>query len=154
MDVKRSLTSGEYEHVQRYLGNGAQAVRVDGPKVVNIDPGAAMREMLFRSVTAWNLDGAPYPDGTVWPLEPDKARREAIASLPNSVLQTVYARCDEMNGPRTGEEAARFPGEPVVGAADGLGGAAGADGVPRRQGVLEGTRVEPGVPPVPSPPAG
>ena len=121
-DVKRCLTSSEYEHVQQLLGNGRAAIRLDGaPSQVNIDLPAAMREMLFRSVTAWNIDDE---DGTVWPLEPDKAKRAAIARLPYPVLQQVYERCDELNTPRKGKEAARFPGEADRGAPDGDGGAA------------------------------
>jgi hypothetical protein len=126
IEVRRSLTSPEYEHVQHYLGNGRQPVRIDGPKVVTIDPAGAMREMLFQSVAAWNLDGPPYPDGTIWPLEPDKARRESIAALPNSVLQEVYKACDELNGPREGAEAAQFPEGDVGLPEDGDGPAAGS----------------------------
>lgn len=120
VDVRRSLSSPEYEPVQRLLGAGKQSLRADAPQVV-IDPSGAMREMLFQSVVAWNLDD---PDGTEWPLEPDKARRESISRLPNSVLQQVYGRCDELNGPRSGDEAVTFP-DPALGSdTNGNGGTA------------------------------
>lgn len=151
--VKNCLTSEEYARVQQLLGNGRAALRIDGggPSIVNIDLPAAMREMLAGSVTAWNLDD---PDGTPWPLEPDKAKRASIARLPYPVLQQVYERCDELNSPRRGREAAQFRDEADGGDPDGDGGAAGTVGVPRRQGVLAAGRVDPGVPPLAAPPAG
>lgn len=151
--VKNCLTSEEYARVQQLLGNGRAALRIDGggPSIVNIDLPAAMREMLANSVTAWNLDD---PDGTPWPLEPDKAKRASVARLPYPVLQQVYEKCDTLNGPRKGRDAARFPDEADGGAADGDGGAAGAVGVPRRQAVLAGTGVDAGVPAVTPPQAG
>ena len=126
--VKNCLTSDEYAHVQQLLGSGRAVVRLNGgPSAVNIDVPAAMREMLFRSVTGWNLDD---PDGTPWPLEPEKAKRASVARLPYPVLQQVYEKCNELNSPRQGPEAAQFPEEGVGGGEDGDGGAPGADAVP------------------------
>jgi hypothetical protein len=127
-EVKRCLSAAEYQRVLNYLGTGRQNVRVDGgPQTVNVDPYAAMTEMLAQSLVSWNIDDE---DETVWPLQPDKARRASIARLPPPVLMSVYQRCDELNGPRKTSEAARFPGETAVGDPDGDGGAAGTDGVP------------------------
>lgn len=127
--VKNCLTSDEYARVQQLLGNGRAALRIDGggPSVVNIDLPAAMREMVSCSVTAWNIDD---PDGRVWPLETDKDKRVSVARLPYPVLQQVYERCNELNSPRKGKEAAQFPGEGLGGAEDGDGGPPGADPVP------------------------
>lgn len=126
--VKNCLTSDEYAHVQQLLGNGRATVRLNGgPSAVSIDLPAAMREMAFRSVVTWNLDDE---DGTPWPLEPEKDKRASVARLPYPVLQQVYEKCDELNSPRQGKDAAQFPGEALSGAEDGGGGAAGADGLP------------------------
>jgi|SRR5579859_442812 len=131
IEVKRALSSAEYAPVERHLGTGRMAVRVDGgTQTITVDPRSAQEEMLFQSVTAWNLDGAPWPDGTPWPLEPEKEKRKAIAALPVAVRMEVYEVCDDLNGPRSSKEAAQFPGEDLGGDPDGDGGPAAAYGVP------------------------
>lgn len=131
IEVKRALSSAEYAPVEKHLGSGRMAVRVDGgSQTITVDPRGAQEEMLYQSVTAWNLDGDPWPDGTPWPLEPEKDKRKAIAALPVAVRIKVYQKCDELNGPREPEEAAQFPGEDVGGDPDGDGGTAAADSVP------------------------
>lgn len=133
IDVKKCLTSAEYQKVQNFLGQGRQPVKVggDGTQMITVDVYAAQCEMLNRSITAWNLTG---PDGAEWPLEPEKERRASITRLPMAVVIKVYQECDKLNGPRKGADAVRFPDEPVGGDPDGDGGPADPAAVPEGAG--------------------
>lgn len=117
IDVKLCLSSAEYRRVQVHLGAGRQTLSVSGSgdTSTQIDPSSAQDEMLFQSIADWNLD----TDGKIWPLAPDRERKASIARLPASVFMRVYQVCDELNGPRAGKEAARFPGPAVGGDPDG-----------------------------------
>lgn len=115
-DVKKSLTGPEYGRVQANLGAGKQTINASaGAQLLRIDPEAAQYEMLFQAIQDWNLDDR---DG-VLPLEPEAAKRASIRRLPASVLMEVYKFCDELYGPRKGDEAARFPDDAVGGDPDG-----------------------------------
>lgn len=123
IDVKKCLSSQEYRKVQVYLGSGKQTLSVSGSgeAFAQIDPSSAQDEMLFQSITDWNLDS----DGKIWLLTPDKERKASINRLPVSVFMQVYQVCDELNGPRKGNEAAQFPDPAVSGDPDGDDAAAG-----------------------------
>lgn len=116
IDVKKCLTSAEYQKVQAFFGAGKQTVNMNGKQFATIDPAAAQEELLFQSISDWNLtDAQDQP----LPLSPEPARRASISRLPAPVFMQVYQRCDELNGPRSNEEAAQFPDGDLSGAEDG-----------------------------------
>ena len=122
VEVKKCLTQAEYKKVEAFYGAGRQTLGMDGKTFATIDPAAAQEELLFRSITGWNLTDAA---GTVLPLEPEKDKRASIARLPKWAFIEVYTRCDELNGPRKGKDAAQFPDGAVSGNPDGNGAPAG-----------------------------
>jgi hypothetical protein len=116
VDIKRCLSRAEYQRVQDLLGAGKQTINMSGTRLMQMDVGGSQEEMLFQSITDWNLDDE---NGVKWPLSPEKDKRANIRRMPASAFNDVFAACDELNGPRAGKEAAQFPEGPVDGAADG-----------------------------------
>lgn len=132
-DVKRCLSHAEQQRAQAKLGAGRQSIDLSGRASAVVDMNAFETEMIVLSLVAWNLDDE---DGTVWPLAPDKARRESVARLPASVAASIFQKCNELNGPMDKREAAGFPGADLGGGEVGDGGAAGVGVVPDPAGVL------------------
>jgi hypothetical protein len=116
VEIKKCLSRTEYQKVQDLLGGGRQTVNMSGTRLMQMDVGASQEEMLFQSVTDWNLDDEA---GVKWPLAPEKDKRANIRRLPASAFLTVFQACDELNGPRAGKEAAQFPEGAERGAEDG-----------------------------------
>lgn len=132
-DVKRCLTHAEQQQAQAKMGAGRQSVNMSGQFSAVVDMNAFETELIVLSLVDWNLDDE---DGTIWPLAPDKARRDSVARLPASVAASIFQVCNELNGPMDKREAAGFPGADLGGGQVGDGGAAGVGVVPDPPGVL------------------
>lgn len=141
--VKRCLSAAEMTRVENTMGAGRQRIDVSGGgrQFTELDIRGSWTEMVVESLVAWNIDDE---DGTVWSLEPEKGpyspgcvRRQSVARLPDPVFKLIWQRCDELNAPRKGPEAASFPEQAVGGDPDGDAGAAGPVEVPDGTGVLE-----------------
>lgn len=144
-EVKRCLSAEEMAFVENTMGAGKQRIDVSngGRQFAELDIRASWTEMVVQSLAGWNLD---EDDGrTTWPLDaggrfagrggenpypPGCPRRLSVARLPDPVFKQIWAKCDELNSPRQGREAAGFPGEDERGDPDGDGGAAGPGPVP------------------------
>lgn len=130
-EVKNCLSSAEKNRVDDLLG-GKQRIDVGAQRTyADLNFSASRDEMVILSLTDWNLDD---PDGTVWmlgeptpgkdPFPANHPRRLNVGRLPAPVRDAIWAKCDELNAPRTGQDAAQFPGEGVGGTEDGDGTAA------------------------------
>jgi hypothetical protein len=154
-EVKRCLTAQEKALVDDLLG-GRQRVDVAGKRqYAELNYTASRTEMVVWSLVDWNID----TDGQVWPLDgvtnratgkteypPGCLRRQSLARLPGPVFDMIWRRCDELNTPPTGEEAATFP-DPADGSdPDGDTGPAGPPAVPDGTSVLAGPGPDPGDP--------
>lgn len=154
-EVKNCLSTAEKEWVDNLLG-GKQKVDV-GPQrqFAELDIGGSRIEMVVQSLVDWNITD---PDGTVWPLDaggkfagrgnenpypPGCPRRLSVARLPSPARDQIWAKCDELDNPRQGREAADFPGPDVVGDQDGNAGTAGAAPVPDGAGAVEAAGPDP-----------
>jgi hypothetical protein len=132
--VKNCLSEEEYGFVNNLLG-GKQRIDVAGKsQFAEMDYTASRQEMLVMSIVEWNITGK---DGEVWPLLPAERapgkpfpagslRRISVGALPASVSSVIWAKCDELNAPRKGDDAVTFPDEPVGGDPDGGGAPAGS----------------------------
>lgn len=157
-EVKRCLSAEEMAFVENTMGAGRQRIDVSngGRQFAELDIRSSWTEMVVQSLASWNVDD---PDGTVWPLDaggkfsgrggenpypPGCPRRVSVARLPDPVFKVIWAKCDELNAPRTGREAADFPGQDERGDQDGDTGASDPAAVPDGAGVLEGTGAEAG----------
>lgn len=130
--VKNCLSEEEQGFVNNLLG-GKQRIDVAGQKqYAEMDYTASRQEMLVMSIADWNITD---PDGEVWPLLPEERlpgkpfpagslRRVSVGRLPASVSTLIWAKCDELNAPRTGADAVTFPDAPVGSDPDGDTGAA------------------------------
>lgn len=155
-DVKNSLSVAEKAFVDDCMG-AKQKVDVAGQRqFAELDISASRREMVIQSLVDWNVDD---PDGTVWPLDagakfagrgnanpypPGCPRRQSVERLPGPVFDVIWAKCDELDAPRSGREAADFPVPAERGDQDGDGRAAGPAAVPDGTGTVEGTGAEAG----------
>lgn len=143
VDVKKCLSSAEYEPIEQALGS-RQRPTANGKGQVTfgeINQRESQIRMLLAAITDWNLndDGT---DATKWPLAPERAKRQSIERLPAGVRMQIYKKCDDLNGPPDEDEQARFPVQGELGDPDGDGGTAGADGVRVRAGDVAGVRGE------------
>lgn len=154
-EVKNCLSTAEKEWVDNLLG-GKQKVDVSVQRqYADLDIGGSRTEMVVQSLVAWNIDD---PDGTVWPLDaggkfagrdgqnpypPNCPRRQSVARLPAPVKDQIWAKCDELDNPRQGREAADFPDPDVGGDPDGDAGAASAPPVPDGTGDVEAAGPDP-----------
>ena len=132
--VKNCLSEEEYGFVNNLLG-GKQRIDVAGQKqYAEMDYTASRQEMLVMSIVDWNITD---PSGEVWPLLPEERqpgkpfpagslRRVSVGRLPSSVSSVIWAKCDELNAPRSSDEAAQFPDPAVSGDTDGDAGASGS----------------------------
>ena len=157
-DVKNCLSAEEMAFVENTMGAGKQRIDVSngGRQFAELDIRSSWTEMVVQSLAGWNVDD---PDGTVWPLDaggkfagrggenpypPGCPRRASVARLPDPVFKTIWQRCDSLNSPRSGAEAASFPGPAVGGDQDGDGGAAGPAPVPTGAGTVAELRADQG----------
>lgn len=133
--VKKALTQDEKGHVDDLLG-GKQRVDVAGKRqFAEINYTGSRTEMVVCSLDSWNLDDE---DGNILSLAgvtdskgnvtypPGCERRQSVAGLAGPVFDLIHARCDELNAPRAGKDAAQFPDEGVGGDPDGDDAAPGA----------------------------
>jgi hypothetical protein len=159
--VKKCLSSEEMGFVEDTLGAGRQKIDVSngGRQFAELDLRASWREMVVQSLASWNIDGDPWPKGTIWPLDagarfagrggenPYPAgcpRRQAVAALPDPVFKQVWQKCDQLNSPQRGSEAASFPDQDERRDPDGDTGAAGAAPVPPGEGPVAELRDDQG----------
>lgn len=140
VDVKRCLSHPELQRVQAKLGAGKQSVDLSGRQFATVDPNAYEDEMLVVSITGWNLDGK---DG-ILPFAPEKALRASLDRLAGKVTSAIFAKCNELNGPASRQEQARFPDPGGGRGAGGDGGAAGTGVLPGPEGVLGAARGDEG----------
>lgn len=163
VDVKKCLSHTELQFAQAMMGAGRQNVDLSGRQFATIDMNAFETELIVQSLVDWNIDD---PDGTIWPLDAGHdrrrpgdlnpypqgcPRRQSVARLPAPVTAVIFARCNELNGPLSKTEQARFP-DPDGGGDPGWdGGTPGTSVVPDPEGVLGtagGDEGNPGGPPV------
>jgi hypothetical protein len=158
-EVKKCLSAAEMTYVENTLGAGKQKIDVSngGRQFAELDLRASWTEMVVQSLVSWNLD---EDDGhTPWPLDaggkfagrggenpypPGCPRRQSVARLPDPVFKVIWQKCDELNSPKRGAEAASFPEQDERGDPDGDTGAAGPAAVPDRAGVLAAAGVDEG----------
>ena len=157
-EVKKCLSAEEMAFVENTMGAGKQRIDVSngGRQFAELDIRSSWNEMVVQSLAGWNVDD---PDGTVWPLgaggkfagrggenpyPPGCPRRLSVARLPDPVFKQIWAKCDELNSPRTGREAADFPDPDELGDQDGDTGATGPGAVPGGEGAMEGPRADQG----------
>lgn len=157
-EVKKCLTAEEMTFVENVMGAGRQRIDVSngGRQFAELDLRASWTEMVVQSLVAWNID---EEDGTLWPLDaggkfagrgdqnpfpPGCPRRRSLARLPDPYFKAIWQRCDQLNTPRTGAEAASFPKPDVSGDPDGDGGAAGPGPVPGGEGAVAELRADEG----------
>lgn len=158
-DVKNCLPAEEMAYVENMMGAGKQRIDVSngGRQFAELDIRSSWNEMVVQSLVAWNID---EEDGrTIWPLDaggrfagrggenpfpPGCPRRLSVARLPDPVFKQIWQECDTLNSPRTGAEAASFPGEDERGDPDGDAGASGAGPVPGGAGAVAELRADQG----------
>jgi hypothetical protein len=131
--VKKALSAAETGRVDDLMG-AKQRVDVAGKtQFAEMDLTASRFERVVYSLDSWNLDdengnilslaGVTDAKGRV-AYPPGCERRRSVADLDGPVFLQIHEVCDRLNAPRTGQDAARFPDQPVSGAADGNGGTA------------------------------
>lgn len=155
--VKKCLSTHEMEFVDAAMGSGRQKVDVSngGRQFAELDIRASWFELVVQSLVEWNLED----DGkTIWPLDagshPVKPgdnpyprgcpRRRSVNRLPDLVFKRIWAKCDELNSPQKGPEAASFPEQDELGDQDGDSGAAGPGTVPDGTGTVAAVRADEG----------
>lgn len=155
-EVKNCLSTAEKEWVDALLG-GKQKVDVGGQRqFAELDIAGSRTEMVVQSLVEWNIT---EEDGrTTWPLDaggkfagrgdqnpypPGCPRRQSIARLPAPTRDQIWAKCDELDNPRQGREAADFPVPDVSGDQDGDAGSAGTSPVPDGAGDVEAAGADP-----------
>lgn len=157
-EVKKCLSAEEMTFVENVMGAGRQKIDVSngGRQFAELDLRASWTEMVVQSLVAWNIDD---PDGTPWSLDaggkfagrggenpypPNCPRRHSIARLPDPTFKAIWQKCDELNSPRSGREAADFPEPDERGDQDGDAGAAGPGPVPGGEGAVDQLRDDQG----------
>jgi hypothetical protein len=143
--VKRCLSAEEMAYVQEAMGAGKQKVDVSngGRQFAELNISASWHEMVVQSLISWNITES---DGhTIWPLDaggkfagrdsqnpypPNCPRRQSVRRLPDPTFKQIWERCDQLNSPKRGAEAASFPESDERGDQDGDGGTAGPAAVP------------------------
>jgi hypothetical protein len=160
--VKKCLSSTELGWAQSAMGADKQ--RVDGnSQYADLNVQAFQRELIVQSLDSWNLTDAddvllPLDAGPVPvrhgqnPYPPNCPRRASVGRLPAPVFEQVYDKCNEQNGTRGTDEAARFPDEPVGGDPDGGDGTGSAPAVPEGEGAVAAARPHPRRRPLPAAP--
>lgn len=139
--VKKALTTDETGRVNDLMG-ARQRIDVNSKtQFADMDLTASQVERVVYSLDSWNLDdengellslaGVTDARGKVT-YPPGCERRRSVAEIEGPLFLQIHEVCDRLNAPRTGREAAQFPGEAVGGGPDGDGGTAGANGVPDR----------------------
>lgn len=111
VEVKECLTIVEKQRAEKAL-TADPTVDMSGRGTAKVDMPAFHNEMLYHSITGWNLD---EDDGTVWPLSPEPVKRKNIARLPAAVFDQIFEVVDELNGPQSSRERAQFPESSVGG---------------------------------------
>lgn len=153
VEIKKCLSSAEAAFCEAAMMPDHRLA--DGAQSSTLDQRAYRTEMVVQSLVAWNLDD---DDGTVWSLEagqkfsgpgknpypPQCPRRHSVARVAEPDFERIFQRCDELNSPRKGSEAASFPDGAERGDQDGNGSAADPGPVPDGAGVLDPAGVEPG----------
>lgn len=143
-DVKNCLTADEKRHVDDLLGAKQRIDVQGGAQFADMDFTAMQQEMVVSSLVAWNITD---PDGSVWMLTPDRPpngkpypenalRRISVRRLPAPVFAQIYEVCNNLNAPRSGDEAVTFPDGPVGGDTDGDGGTGELPGDPEGEGTV------------------
>lgn len=105
VEVKECLSIVEKQRAEKVLSRDP-VVDQNGRGTAKVDMPAFHNEMLYHSITSWNLD---EDDGTVWPLSPEPVKRKNIARLPAAVFDRILEVVDELNGPQSSRERAQFP---------------------------------------------
>jgi hypothetical protein len=136
-EVKRCLSEEEAGFAESAMLGKVRAEMTANRQYADLDTRAGRVELVVQSLVSWNLveeDGVtswpldsgivttPKPGVNPWP--PGCPRRKSVARIPSPLFDMLWAKCNELNGPRTSDEAARFPDETERGDPDGDGGTA------------------------------
>jgi hypothetical protein len=152
-DVKKCLSSAEASLAEAAMMTNHRLG--DRGQAADLNSRGYRTELVVLSLAGWNID---EQDGTVWPLDPGQPkagapvprnpylpgcpRRQSVARLPEPVFELIWQKCDELNSPRTGPDAASFPDGAVGGDPYGDGGPAGPAAVPVRTGAVAELRAD------------
>lgn len=133
-ELKKCLSEEEAGWAEAAMMGKVRAEMSENRQYADLDTRAGRVELVVQSLMSWNLAD---DDGTPWSLEgirgirpglnpfpPGCDRRKSVARLPSPIFDKIWAKCDELNAPRTPAEAATFPDPAVSGDPDGDGGAA------------------------------
>lgn len=145
--VRKCLSSVELGWAQSAMGADRQRVEGNGNQYADLNVQAFQRELVVQSIDSWNLtdaDDRPLPlDAGPGPARhgqnpypPNCPRRVSVGRLPAPVFAQVYDKCNEMNGTRDPDEAARFPDPAVGGGPDGDGRPGDPPAVPPGEGAV------------------
>lgn len=148
VDVRKCVLRGDNERAERLLAQTTVTPDEQRPgrmhTMVTPDTAAWRTEMVFASVTAWNLDDK---DGSVWALDPEPVKRANIRRLPGPVFDQIWERVDELNkAGRSPQEQTTF--RDAAGDSDQIGWARPGSvvEVPAGEGVLAEVGAAPGGP--------
>jgi hypothetical protein len=132
-ELKRCLSEEEAGWAEAAMMGKVRAEMTANRQFADLDTRAGRVELVVQSLASWNLAD---DDGTEWPLEgvkgarpgqnpypPGCPRRLSVARIPSPIFDELWAKCDELNQPRKGADAVRFPDGPVGGDPDGRDGA-------------------------------
>jgi hypothetical protein len=133
-ELKKCLSEEEASWAEAAMVGKVRAEMTTNRQYADVDTRAGRVELVVQSLVSWNLAD---DDGTEWPLEgvkgarpgqnpypPGCPRRASVARIPSPIFDEIWAKCDELNGPRKTAEAAQFPDEAERGDPDGDAGAA------------------------------
>lgn len=105
VDVKKCLSRGEMEIAEKLLTSATLTrERAEGNER-SVETAGYRTYIVTASIVDWNLD---EDDGRIWQLNNDRAKRDNVKRLPESVFDTIHKRVEELNAPVTPEQRGDF----------------------------------------------
>lgn len=117
IDIKKSLTTEDYEAAQRTLLGKMSMVAGEGIRS-NPDTISYQQELVFRAIVDWNLTDE---NEALLPLSPEVNKRASIKKLPQEIFLDIYQKVSVSSAPRDSDAERNFRsgGEVGTGGRDG-----------------------------------